>query len=85
MVETRESDAEKRSMLRPGGRPSENHVPTEAEFEANPDAAGGRALLEARLRRLTPAQVEAFREAVRRCYAGAPPPEPSGPDRTERR
>ena len=60
-------------------------MPTEAEFEATPDAVGGRALLEARLKRLTPAQLEAFREAVRRCYAGAQAPQPSEPERTEQR
>lgn len=46
-------------------------MPTEAEFEETPDARAGRALLEAGLRRASPAEQEAFWEAVRRCYASA--------------
>ncbi|WP_342149957.1 hypothetical protein [Methylorubrum sp. SB2] len=48
--------------------------PTEAEFEQDPAAIAGRALLEERLARLTPDQLSAFWEAVGRCF-GAPPPE----------
>lgn len=51
-------------------------MPTEAEFEATPDATDGRALLEARLKRLSPIELDAFREAVRRCYAGGLNEEP---------
>jgi len=44
-------------------------MPTEAEVEQHPDAIAGRALLEERLNYRRPDEVEAFREAVRRCYA----------------
>jgi len=43
---------------------------TEAEAERTPDAIAGRALLEERLTRLTPEQLDAFRAAVARCYGG---------------
>lgn len=49
---------------------------TEAEFERDPAAIAGRALLEERLDRLTPDQLSAFWEAVGRCF-GAPPPDAS--------
>ncbi len=48
--------------------------PTEAEFERDPAAIAGRALLDERLARLTPDQLSAFWEAVGRCF-GAPPPD----------
>ena len=43
--------------------------PTEEEAARDPAALAGRAQLEARLKHLTPDQLDAFREAVRRCYA----------------
>lgn len=47
------------------------HRPTEEEAVRDPAALAGRTLLEARLARLTPGQLHAFREAVRRCYASS--------------
>ena len=52
--------------------------PTEVEVEQHPDALAGRALLEERLKRLSPEDVRAFREAVRRCYASAKQDETNG-------
>lgn len=46
-------------------------MPTEAEFENDPDAVAGRALVEERLLRLTSEDLQAFWEAVQRCYASA--------------
>ena len=46
-------------------------MPTETEFETTPDAVAGRALLDAGLKNLAPAELDAFWEAVRRCYASA--------------
>lgn len=48
--------------------------PTEAEVEGHPDAVAGLALLRRRLARYGDAEVAAFWEAVRRCYASAAPP-----------
>ena len=45
--------------------------PTQAEVEQHPDALTGRALLEEQLKRFSPDEVAAFREAVRRCFASA--------------
>lgn len=44
-------------------------MPTEIEFESDPDAVAGRVMLEAALKRLAPAELAAFWEAVNRCYA----------------
>ena len=41
------------------------------EFAETPDAKAARSHLEERLRRLAPAELEAFWAAVRRCYASA--------------
>lgn len=50
--------------------PANVHL-TEAEVEKHPDAIAGRALLEDCLKRYSPEEVLAFREAVRRCFAAA--------------
>lgn len=50
--------------------PAKNHL-TEAEVEQHPDAIAGRALLEDCLKRYSPEEVLAFREAVRRCFASS--------------
>ena len=47
------------------------HPPSEAEAERLPDAVAGRALLEERLKRLTPTERDAFLEAAKRCYASS--------------
>ena len=44
---------------------------TEQAAARDPAAVAGRQRLELRLARLTPRQRDAFREAVRRCYASA--------------
>lgn len=49
----------------------EETMPTETEFESSPDAVAARARLDAVLQRLAPAELEAFWEAVKRCYASA--------------
>ena len=46
-------------------------MPTEAEFERTPDAIAGRSLIEERLKRLAATELQAFWEAVGRCYASA--------------
>ncbi len=46
-------------------------MPTETEFEQDPAAVAGRTLLEERLARRTSAELDAFWEAVQRCYASA--------------
>ena len=48
--------------------------PTETEIAATPDAVAGRALVEARVARCTPAEQAAFWEAVGRCFGGGKPP-----------
>lgn len=45
----------------------------DAAAEQDADAVAGRALLEKRLRCLTPAERDTFLHAVRRCYASPPP------------
>ena len=42
---------------------------TEADTEWHPDAIAGRTLLDRRLMRLSPADREAVRNAIRKCYA----------------
>lgn len=57
-------------------------MPTEAEFEETDEAVAGRALLEAGLAKVGETEQQAFRDAVRRCYASAaqeePPPDENG-------
>ncbi|RYE92157.1 MAG: hypothetical protein EOO77_47175 [Oxalobacteraceae bacterium] len=42
---------------------------TEAQAAQHPDAIAGKAVLEARLERLSPAERAAFRRAIRLCFA----------------
>ncbi|MEA1833149.1 hypothetical protein U8607_13765 [Methylobacterium durans] len=58
--------------------------PSEAEAARHPDAIAGQALLEERLRRLSPDDRTAFEEAVRRCFASAAPEEAEGRTAQER-
>ena len=45
--------------------------PTEEAAARDPAALAGREWLEARLARLTPDEIRAFRAALRRCFASA--------------
>ena len=44
---------------------------TEKEFEGTPDVEAAKAHLQKGLEGITPGELEAFWEAVRRCYASA--------------
>jgi hypothetical protein len=58
-------------MNRDERRPS----PTESEVAASDDAVAGFAMVEARVKRCTQAEQDAFWEAVGRCFGGGKPPE----------
>ena len=49
--------------------------PTESEVAASEDAVAGLAMVEARVKRCTQEEQDAFWEAVGRCFGGGKPPE----------
>ncbi len=54
--------------------------PTEAEMAASDDAAAGLAMVQARVKRCTQEEQDAFWEAVGRCFGGGKPPEMRPPE-----